>query len=84
MQLYAASPIGFLPGGGYVVGESLVLLGSANRDRALADKLKAVLMELRDEVGAAVYFSRYDDGEEFLHVLAGTEPEVQEFTMRSP
>lgn len=27
---------------------------------------------------------RYDDGEEFLEVLAGTEPEVQEFTMRSP
>jgi Protein of unknown function (DUF3891) len=26
----------------------------------------------------------YDDGEEFLHVLANTEPEVQEFTMRSP
>jgi DNA-binding IclR family transcriptional regulator len=55
--------LGFLPGGGYVIGESLVLLGSAGRDRALAEKLKAVLTELRDEVGAAVYFSRYDDGE---------------------
>jgi len=55
--------LGFLPGGGYVVGESLVLLGAANRDVALAEKLKGILAELRDEVGAAVYFSRYDDGE---------------------
>ncbi|MDX3074740.1 IclR family transcriptional regulator [Streptomyces sp. NPDC088354] len=52
-----------LPGGGYAVGESLVLLGSASRDTALAEKIKNVLMALRDEVGAAVYFSRYDDGE---------------------
>ncbi|MEV6012516.1 IclR family transcriptional regulator C-terminal domain-containing protein [Streptomyces sp. NPDC051976] len=59
--------LGFLPGGGYVIGESLVLLGAANRDQALADKLKAVLTELRDEVGAAVYFSRYDDGE--VHII---------------
>jgi len=55
--------LGFLPGGGYVLGESLVLLGAANHDEALAEKLRAVLIELRDEVGAAVYFSRYDDGE---------------------
>ncbi|MDX6352255.1 MAG: hypothetical protein QOF84_7045 [Streptomyces sp.] len=52
-----------LPGGGYAVGESLVLLGSASRDKALGDKIKSVLMALRDEVGAAVYFSRYDEGE---------------------
>jgi DNA-binding IclR family transcriptional regulator len=55
--------LGFLPGGGYVVGESLVLLGAAKHDDALAEKLRAILAELRDEVGAAVYFSRYDDGE---------------------
>lgn len=55
--------LGFLPGGGYVVGESMVLLGAAKRDMALADKLKTVLATLRDEVGAAVYFSRYEDGE---------------------
>lgn len=55
--------LGFLPGGGYVIGESTVLLGAATRDTALAEKLKAILTELRDEVGAAVYFSRYDDGE---------------------
>ena len=55
--------LGFLPGGGYVLGETLVLLGAANHDEALAEKLRAILVELRDEVGAAVYFSRYDDGE---------------------
>jgi DNA-binding IclR family transcriptional regulator len=55
--------LGFLPGGGYVPGQSLVLLGAAHRDAALAQRLKAILAELRDEVGAAVYFSRYDDGE---------------------
>ncbi|WP_328913681.1 MULTISPECIES: IclR family transcriptional regulator [unclassified Streptomyces] len=55
--------LGFLPGGGYVIGESMVVLGTANRDLALAEKLKTILVELRDEVGAAVYFSRYDDGE---------------------
>jgi DNA-binding IclR family transcriptional regulator len=55
--------LGFLPGGGYVIGESTVLLGAATRDVALAERLKAILAELRDEVGAAVYFSRYDEGE---------------------
>ncbi|MDF9813404.1 IclR family transcriptional regulator C-terminal domain-containing protein [Streptomyces sp. SPB162] len=55
--------VAFLPGGGYVTGESLVLLGAADREQALADKLNSVLNELRDEVGAAVYFGRYDDGE---------------------
>lgn len=55
--------LGFLPGGGYVIGESTVLLGAATRDLALAEKLKGILTKLRDEVGAAVYFSRYDDGE---------------------
>lgn len=55
--------LGFLPGGGYVIGESMVLLGAANKNLALAEKLRTILSELRDEVGAAVYFSRYDDGE---------------------
>jgi DNA-binding IclR family transcriptional regulator len=55
--------LGFLPGGGYVIGESLVMLGSAQHDQALSAKLQAILVELRDEVGAAVYFSRYDEGE---------------------
>ncbi|MGP3923564.1 IclR family transcriptional regulator [Streptomyces sp. 8N616] len=50
--------------GAYVVGESLVLLGSAgNRQQALSDKLQRTLSEIRDSVGAAVYISRYIDGE---------------------
>lgn len=50
--------------GNYVVGESLVLLGSGvDRARALRDQLRRTLGELRDTLGAAVYFSRYEDGE---------------------
>ncbi|MGW5351300.1 IclR family transcriptional regulator [Streptomyces sp. NPDC004031] len=73
--------LGFLPGGGYVVGESLVLLGAANHDDALAEKLQAILVELRDEVGAAVYFSRYDDGEvNIIDFAAGPDaPKVNEW-----
>jgi DNA-binding IclR family transcriptional regulator len=50
--------------GAYVVGESLVLLGSGgDREQALSDKLQRILTEIRDSVGAAVYISRYIDGE---------------------
>ncbi|WP_418957255.1 IclR family transcriptional regulator [Streptomyces tritici] len=50
--------------GAYVVGDSLVLLGSgATRREALERKLQETLGELRDTVGAAVYISRYIDGE---------------------
>ncbi|MYX34028.1 MULTISPECIES: IclR family transcriptional regulator C-terminal domain-containing protein [unclassified Streptomyces] len=70
-----------LPGGGYAVGESLVLLGSASRDLALGEKIKKILMTLRDEVGAAVYFSRYDDGEvKIVDFADGPEaPKVNEW-----
>ncbi|MEV6724014.1 IclR family transcriptional regulator C-terminal domain-containing protein [Streptomyces xanthochromogenes] len=50
--------------GAYVIGDSMVLLGSgAARQRALETKLQDTLMSLRDSVGAAVYISRYIDGE---------------------
>ncbi|MCP9945722.1 helix-turn-helix domain-containing protein [Streptomyces somaliensis] len=50
--------------GAYVVGDSLVLLGSGTTRRAaLEAKLQETLTELRDSVGAAVYVSRYIDGE---------------------
>jgi len=53
-----------LSDGAYVAGDSLVLLGSgATRKQALEAKLRECLDELRDTVGAAVYFSRYIDGE---------------------
>ncbi|MFC9244513.1 IclR family transcriptional regulator [Streptomyces sp. NPDC057136] len=50
--------------GAYVIGSSLLLLGSgAARRQALEDKLQQTLVQLRDSVGAAVYLSRYVDGE---------------------
>lgn len=68
--------------GAYVVGESLLLLGAGgHRDQALRDKLQVTLDELRDSVGAAVYISRYIDGEvKILHYAAGpTAPKVNEW-----
>ncbi|NJP50733.1 helix-turn-helix domain-containing protein [Streptomyces sp. SBST2-5] len=45
-------------------GEALARLGSArDHDEALRAKLQATLDRLRDSVGAAVYLSRYVDGE---------------------
>ncbi|MGW0787550.1 IclR family transcriptional regulator [Streptomyces sp. NPDC002911] len=50
--------------GAYIVGASLVELGSgAARRRAVQAKLRTSLVQLRDSVGAAVYVSRYVDGE---------------------
>jgi DNA-binding IclR family transcriptional regulator len=50
--------------GSYVSGDSLARLGSARgREQALRDQLQRTLDRLRDSVGAAVYISRYIDGE---------------------
>ncbi|MGP3984667.1 IclR family transcriptional regulator [Streptomyces sp. KR80] len=50
--------------GAFIVGDSLVLLGSGgDRRLALSAKLQRTLSEIRDSVGAAVYISRYIDGE---------------------
>ncbi|GAA3371836.1 IclR family transcriptional regulator C-terminal domain-containing protein [Streptomyces sannanensis] len=50
--------------GAYVAGDSLALLGSgATRKEAIEAKLQRTLDQLRDSVGAAVYISRYIDGE---------------------
>ncbi|WP_328538602.1 IclR family transcriptional regulator [Streptomyces sp. NBC_00344] len=50
--------------GAYVIGDSLVVLGSgAPRKAALEARLQDTLSRLRDSVGAAVYISRYIDGE---------------------
>ncbi|MFJ1543614.1 IclR family transcriptional regulator [Streptomyces sp. NPDC088246] len=50
--------------GAYVIGSSLLLLGSGSaRRQALETKLQQMLAQLRDSVGAAVYISRYVDGE---------------------
>ncbi|MEV0252833.1 IclR family transcriptional regulator C-terminal domain-containing protein [Streptomyces sp. NPDC050732] len=50
--------------GAYVTGEALDRLGSAeNHAEALREKLRRTLDGLRDSIGAAVYISRYVDGE---------------------
>ncbi|WP_405687652.1 IclR family transcriptional regulator C-terminal domain-containing protein [Streptomyces sp. NBC_00057] len=50
--------------GAYVIGSSLLLLGSGPaRRQALEARLQQMLTQLRDSVGAAVYISRYVDGE---------------------
>ncbi|PWI07816.1 IclR family transcriptional regulator [Streptomyces sp. NWU339] len=50
--------------GAYVAGEAFARLGSAQEhEEALRDKLQRTLDRLRDSVGAAVYMSRYVDGE---------------------
>ncbi|MFF4348817.1 IclR family transcriptional regulator [Streptomyces sp. NPDC001530] len=53
--------------GAYVTGAALSRLGSAHgRDQALREKLQQTIDRLRDSVGAAIYISRYIDGE--VHV----------------
>ncbi|MFI2432413.1 IclR family transcriptional regulator [Streptomyces sp. NPDC018693] len=53
-----------ITGGAYVTGAALTRLGSAHhRKEALREKLQQTLDRLRDSVGAAVYISRYVDGE---------------------
>ncbi|KPI16425.1 transcriptional regulator, IclR family [Actinobacteria bacterium OK074] len=54
-------------GGAYVTGAALSRLGSAHgHDRALREQLQDTLDRLRESVGAAVYVTRYVDGE--IHV----------------
>ena len=52
-----------LDDGGYVLGGAFAMLGQANREQMVQARLLAKLSSLRDELGAAVYFSRYQDGE---------------------
>jgi DNA-binding IclR family transcriptional regulator len=50
--------------GAYVTGDALARLSSAHdHEEALREKLQQTLNRLRDSVGAAVYLSRYVDGE---------------------
>jgi len=50
--------------GAYVTGTALSRLGSAHdREQALREKLQHTLDDLRESVGAAIYMSRYVDGE---------------------
>ncbi len=71
---YLAPMLAMLEGDGYLVrvaegtyalGDAAIKLGGAApaRERRLAEKVREALVRLRDEVGAAVYLSRYQDGE---------------------
>ncbi|MFG2377407.1 IclR family transcriptional regulator [Streptomyces sp. NPDC048504] len=53
-----------LTDGAYITGESLSRLGSAaGREQAVREQIQRTLDRLRDSLGAAVYVSRYVDGE---------------------
>ncbi|MET9959035.1 IclR family transcriptional regulator C-terminal domain-containing protein [Streptomyces sp. NPDC006326] len=68
--------------GAYAIGDSLVLLGSGiDRQQALQSKLQETLDRLRDSVGAAVYISRYVDGEVKITQFADSPrtPKVHEW-----
>ncbi|MEV8535317.1 IclR family transcriptional regulator C-terminal domain-containing protein [Streptomyces sp. NPDC051211] len=68
--------------GAYAIGDSLVLLGSGiDRQQALQNKLQETLDRLRDSVGAAVYISRYVDGEVRITQFADSPrtPKVHEW-----
>ncbi|MEV8595412.1 IclR family transcriptional regulator C-terminal domain-containing protein [Streptomyces sp. NPDC052012] len=53
-----------LADGAYAPGEAFARLGAARgHERALRDQLQRTLDRLRDSVGAAVYLTRYVDGE---------------------
>ncbi|MFJ4922124.1 IclR family transcriptional regulator [Streptomyces sp. NPDC088725] len=68
--------------GAYAAGDSMILLGSgAARQAALETELGNTLRELRDSVGAAVYLSRYVDGEVKVTQIADgpTTPAVKEW-----
>ncbi|OQD55498.1 IclR family transcriptional regulator [Streptomyces phaeoluteigriseus] len=68
--------------GAYVTGDALTRLASAHHhEEALRDQLQQTLDRLRDTVGAAVYISRYVDGEITVTQYADgpTTPAVNEW-----
>ncbi|MFD9127546.1 IclR family transcriptional regulator C-terminal domain-containing protein [Kitasatospora sp. NPDC059571] len=67
--------------GAWVLGGALTLLGQQNREQLVRARLHRRLADLRDELGAAVYFSRYHDGELSVEAVAASEaaPAVQEW-----
>ncbi|MFE9425510.1 IclR family transcriptional regulator [Kitasatospora sp. NPDC006697] len=67
--------------GVWVLGGTFAMLGQANREQLIRIRLQHKLTELRDELGAAVYFSRYHDGELRVEAVAEAEhaPAVHEW-----
>ncbi|WP_371500949.1 helix-turn-helix domain-containing protein [Kitasatospora sp. NBC_00374] len=63
------------------LGGTLALLGRQNREQLIRAKLHHKLAELRDQLGAAVYFSRYQDGELCVEAVSAADhaPAVDEW-----
>ncbi|WP_370152781.1 IclR family transcriptional regulator [Streptacidiphilus sp. EB129] len=70
-----------LDDGGYVLGGALAALGQGSREQMMQSRLLSRLASLRDELGAAVYFSRYQDGEVSVDAVVDgpTAPSVHEW-----
>ncbi|MGR3872242.1 IclR family transcriptional regulator [Streptomyces graminifolii] len=71
-----------LTDGAYITGESLSRLGSTSgRELAVREQIQRTLDRLRDSLGAAVYVSRYVDGEVTITQYAAgpTTPAVNEW-----
>ncbi|WP_372495662.1 IclR family transcriptional regulator [Kitasatospora humi] len=67
--------------GAWLLGGTFAMLGQSNREQLVRIRLQHKLTELRDELGAAVYFSRYHDGELRVEAVAEGEhaPAVHEW-----
>ncbi|MFG2692387.1 IclR family transcriptional regulator [Kitasatospora sp. NPDC051984] len=65
----------------WTLGGAFTLLGAQHREPLVRAKLYHQLEELRDELGAAVYFSRYQDGELLVEAVCDGEhaPAVHEW-----
>lgn len=65
----------------WVLGGALTLLGQHNREQLVRARLHRKLADLRDELGAAVYFARYHEGELSVEAVSATDqaPAVQEW-----
>ncbi|MFI1521274.1 IclR family transcriptional regulator [Kitasatospora cineracea] len=74
---------GYLVGldGSWALGGAFTLLGTQHREPMVRARLHHRLEELREELGAAVYFSRYHDGELSVEAVCADEqaPAVHEW-----
>jgi len=70
-----------LPDGAFALGGALAALGQIGREDVVRARLVAKLTSLRDELGAAVYFSRYHDGEIVVDAVVDSaqSPRVSEW-----
>ncbi|MFD0491207.1 IclR family transcriptional regulator [Saccharopolyspora spinosporotrichia] len=49
--------------GSYIVGDGVDGLHASSRGQVLRNRVRAVMADLREELGAAIYLARYHDGE---------------------